>query len=456
MAAGETAVLGLRMLRITSPVSIYPHWDKLKPLCAVATVLSITYIAPIPWALAENTLAIARQRIRLPQGAWRSAIAGLLRGDIWEGPQIAEFESAFADYIGAEDAVTVPSGRGGFKLIFDGLKLEPGAEIICSAFGYPIVPFLVKSLGYDLKFVDCETTTLGMDPKKLKEVITDKTAAVIATHLYGVPCQIDKIAEIAREHGAALIEDCAHCYGAAVGGKKVGTFGDAGCFSFETSKVINTMGGGMVTLNSKELGSSIREAAKDGQQNGFKWLLKRLSKTTFESLVTNPILFNLGVYQALRLAPRGEEDRFASGYHGDEVSMAGKMGRYTNYQARLGLRGMKTVGSVVESRKANAERLIDQLGEQLHFQTPISDDVYSNFMLVTVLTDELDAFSARLLKKGIDTKHLYMRDCSRMFEGAGDFPNAVRAEKEVLHIPAHPHMSLDDMDVLAGKIQQVI
>lgn len=404
----------------------------------------------------RQKLAIARQRIRLPQGAWRSALASLVRGDLWEGPQIAEFEREFAEFIESADAITVPSGRGGFKLLFDGLGLEPGAEIICSAFGYPIVPFLVKSLGYNLKFVDCETTTLGMDPEKLKEAISDNTAAVIATHLYGVPCQIDKIAEIARLHGSALIEDCAHCYGAAVAGQKVGTFGDAGCFSFETSKVINTMGGGMVTVNNKELGARIRETAKEGTQNDIKWLIKRLARTTFESLVTNPVLFNLGVYQALRLIPRGEEDRFASGYHGDEVSMSGKMGRYTNYQARLGLRGMQTVGSVVASRRANAERLIDQLHEKLRFQKPAGDNVDSNYMLVTVMTDDLHAMATKLLRVGVDTKHLYMRDCSGMFEGIGDFPNAVDAEKKVLHLPAHPHLSLNDIDVLAAKIQSVL
>ena len=383
-------------------------------------------------------------------------MASLFRGDLWDGPQIAEFEHAFAKFIGSADAITVPSGRGGFKLLFEGLDLEPGAEIICSAFGYPIVPFLVKSLGFDLKFVDCETTTLGMDPEKLKEAISDKTAAVIATHLYGVPCQIDKIVEIAKSHGSALIEDCAHCYGAAVGGQNVGTFGDAGCFSFETSKVINTMGGGMVTVNSKALGERIRESAKKGSKNGVKWLVKRLAKTTFESLVTNPVLFNLGVYQALRLIPRGEEDRFASGYHGDEVSMSGKMGRYTNYQAILGLRGMRTVGDVVASRRANAERLIDQLDEKLRFQKPAGENVDSNYMLVTVMTGDLHAMAAKLLRVGVDSKHLYMRDCSGMFDGAGDFPNAFNAEKEVLHVPAHPHLSLRDIDVLAAKIQSVL
>ena len=212
----------------------------------------------------------------------------------------------------------------------------------------------------------------------------------------------------------------------------------------------------MVTVNDTALGARIRETAKEGTQNGMKWLIKRLAKTTFESLVTNPVLFNLGVYQALRLIPRGEEDRFASGYHGDEVSMSGKMGRYTNYQARLGLRGMQTVGGVVASRRENAERLIDQLDERLRFQKPAGDNVDSNYMLVTVMTDDLHAMAAKLLRVGVDTKHLYMCDCSGMFDGVGDFPNAVDAEKEVLHVPAHPHLSLNDIDVLAAKIQGVL
>lgn len=402
-------------------------------------------------------MAIARQRIRLPNGAWRKAGCSLLTGRLWDGQNTQQFEKAYAEYIGTPDAVTVPSGRGGFKFLFDGLQLEPGAEVICSAFGYPIVPFLVKSLGYDLKFVDCEMQTLGMDPNLLASTISDRTAAVIGTHLYGIPCQVDKIADLTTQNDAFLIEDCAHCYGAAIGERKVGSFGAAGCFSFETSKVINTMGGGMVTVHSAELGQRIREVAGQEPQNDMKWLLKRLSKTTFESLVTNPLLFNLGVYQALRFLPKGEdEDRFASGYHGDEVSMAGKMGRYTNYQANLGLNGMQTVGQVVARRKANAERLINNLEDIIQFQKPAGPDVYANYMLVTALVPNLMQVADRLLKAGVDTKHLYMRDCSRMFDGSTEFPNAVRAEKEVLHIPAHPHLSIADIDRLSERIRATI
>jgi dTDP-4-amino-4,6-dideoxygalactose transaminase len=393
----------------------------------------------------------------LPQGAWRRAVGSLIAGDLWDGDDIAKLEQAFATFIGSADAVTVPSGRAGFRFLFEALQLDKGTEVICSAFGYPVVPFLIKSLGYNVKFVDCEMQTLGMDPALLSASISQRTGAVIGTHLYGVPCQIDRIADSTEANGAALIEDCAHCYGAALGTKKVGSFGVAGCFSFETSKVINTMGGGMVTANRKELGERIRRLAAMERRNGVKWLGRRLATTTFEALVTHPVLFNLGVYQALRLAPKGEDsERFASGYHGDEVSMTGKMGRYTNYQAGLGLKGMHSVNDIVARRKANAERLIGNLEDLIQFQKPAGAEVYANYMLVTAIVPNLTELSDRLLKNGIDTKHLYMRDCSRMLEGSTAFPNAARAEREVLHIPAHPHMSFAQIDAMSETIRKVV
>ena len=399
-------------------------------------------------------MAIPRQRIHLPKGAWTGAIGSLISGDLWEGPSVARFEREFAKAIGSADAVTVPSGRAGFKFLFESLGLEPGGEVICSAFGYPIVPFIVKKLGYDLSFVDCETKTLGMDPEALETRISDTTQAVIATHLYGVPCKIDRIAEICRKHGVVLIEDCAHCFGAAVGGKRVGSFGDAGCFSFETSKVINTMGGGMVTVRDTELAEKIRAAGAKENRNGFKWLFRRLFKTTFEATVTNRLVFNLGVYQALRMASGGDgDDRFASGYHGDEVSLAGKMGRYTNYQAKLGVRQMPGVSAINERRRHNAERLFSKLDGRVHMQQPAGPECEANYMLVTGLFPDLREVADALLKKGIDTKHLYMRDCSRMFEGAGDFPNAVRAEREALHLPAFAELSDRDIDRVATAVE---
>ena len=117
-------------------------------------------------------MAIARQRIHLPPGGWRRAISGLITGTLWKGPEVDRLERAFADFIGAPEAVAVPSGRAGLSFIFSALGLEPGAEVICSAFGYPVVPHLAKSLGFELRLVDCELETLGMDPAALSAAIT--------------------------------------------------------------------------------------------------------------------------------------------------------------------------------------------------------------------------------------------------------------------------------------------
>ena len=403
-------------------------------------------------------MAIARQRITLAPSTWRQALAGVVRGDLWEGEEIVRLEKAFAEFIGVPQAVGVPSARAGLRFIFQALELEAGDDVICSAFGYPIVPFLVKSLGFDLKFADCEMTTLGMDPEALKGVISARTRAVITTHLYGVPCQADKIAAIAQAHGAHLIEDCAHCYGASIGGRKAGAFGSAAYFSFETSKMINTMGGGMVTVDDAALADRIREVGRDEPQKNLSWLTKRLFKTTFEATVTHPLVFNLGVYQALRYAPRDKEgqNRFASGYHGDEVSMAGRLGKFTNYQAKLGARQMETISPLSVRRNENAERLISQLEDVVQFQRPAGPDVTANYMLVTALFENMQEISSALLKQGVDTKHHYMRDCTGMFEGSDPFENAARAEREILHLPAYPQLSTAQIDEIATKTRQVV
>ncbi len=354
--------------------------------------------------------------------------------------------------------MAAPSARAVLRFIFGSMDLEPGSEVICSAFGYPVVPYLAKTLGFELRFADCELQTLGMDPDALAEVISDRTAVVIATHLYGVPCRIREIAEISQRHGASLIEDCAHCYGAAVGDTKAGAFGRAAYFSFETSKVINTMGGGMMTSTDPQLAQRAREIRKAEPPKTVGWLAKRLLRTSFEATVTNPLFFNAAVYPALRFAPRkaGGEDRFASGYHGDEISMRGKMGRYTNYQAGLGLWQAERVAARVERQVANAERLMGQLRDRVTFQEPAGPDVRANYMLVTARFPDMPTVCDRLLRAGVDSKHHYMRDCTQLFEIGGSFPNAARAEREVLHLPAYPELTGAQIDRMAKKIADVV
>jgi dTDP-4-amino-4,6-dideoxygalactose transaminase len=402
-------------------------------------------------------LAIPRQRISLPARGWREALRGFGRGELWDGPDLERFERAFAGFVGLPEALAVPSGRAGLRFILEALRLEPGSEILCSAFGYPVVPHLAHALGFSVRFVDCELGTLGMDPEALERAISERTRAVIATHLYGVPCRIREIAKLTEAHDAALIEDCAHSLGASVDRRHAGAFGQAGYFSFETSKPINTLGGGMVATRDPELARRMRELASAQPHHDLGWLTRRLARTSFEATVTHPLVFNLGVYPALRLARRasGPEDRFASGYHADEVTLQGRMGRYSNYQARLGQWQLDQLAPRLERRNANAERLITALRKHVTLQQPGDADSVASYMLVTARVPDLEAFADELLRRGVDSKHHYMRDCSRLFDDAGEFPNAARAEREVLHLPAYPELGSRQLDRVAAAVESV-
>jgi dTDP-4-amino-4,6-dideoxygalactose transaminase len=218
------------------------------------------------------------------------------------------------------------------------------------------------------------------------------------------------------------------------------------------------MGGGMVTIADPDVARRVREVARSEPDKNLSWLAKRLFKTTFEATVTNPLVFNLGVYPALRLLEgRGDEgERFASGYQRDEVTMRGRLGRFTNYQASLGLQQMNTSRGLLDRRVAHARRLMERLGDTVHFQRNDRPDVDSNYMLVTALFPEMRRVARELLQRGVDTKHHYMRDCSGLLDGEIGFPNAERAESEVLHLPAYPELSDAQIDRVADAVQQAL
>jgi dTDP-4-amino-4,6-dideoxygalactose transaminase len=386
------------------------------------------------------------------------AFAHLLGGDLYDGPLISRFEQAFARFIGVRHAIAVPSGRAGLRFILDGLQLDRDAEIIVSAYGYPVVPFLVKTLGYRLRFVDCELQTLGMDPDALAAAIGPNTRAVITTHLFGVPCRICELREIVDRHNAYLVEDCAHVHGARIGDTKAGAFGQAAYFSFETTKFINTMGGGMITTSDDAFVDRVRLLRDAESPQNLKWLLQRLFTTTFEALVTWPPLFEMFVYPALTAMPRktGDADRFASGYDGDEITLVGKMGRYTNYQAALGIEQLASASMKMQRHAAVVQRMLHALQDVVRLQKPSAPDVCADHMLLAALVPDMPAVCDRLLRFGIDAKHHYMRDCSGLFETGETFPRAAEAEREVLHLPCYAELSKPQQDHIIRTVQRIV
>jgi perosamine synthetase len=173
------------------------------------------------------------------------------------GEFIEKFERQFGHYIGAEFAVSVCNGTVAIHLALDALGIGPGDEVIVPTLTYIASVNPIKQLGATPIFVDSIRQTWQMDPDSVRRKITPRTKAIMAVHLYGMPCDMTALGEICRENSLLLIEDCAEAFGTYYKGQHVGTFGDVATFSFFGNKTITTGEGGMVVTNNE----SIRQRA---------------------------------------------------------------------------------------------------------------------------------------------------------------------------------------------------
>jgi len=164
--------------------------------------------------------------------------------------KVLRFEEKFAAYMGASYSLGVTSGTAALDCAVAGLGIGPGDEVIVPAYTWWSDYTCVVHAGALPVFADIDRT-LNIDPKDFERKITPRTKAVIAVHLLGTPCDMNPIMQIAREHGVAVLEDCAQCVGGSYHGKKLGSIGDVGIYSFQVNKMITSgEGGALVTSNS--------------------------------------------------------------------------------------------------------------------------------------------------------------------------------------------------------------
>lgn len=170
----------------------------------------------------------------------------------WQGRFVGEFEKKFAAYCGTKFAVTTGSGTAALMFSLQALGIKPGDEVIVPTLTFSAPVYAISLLGAVPVFADNQPDRFSVDTHEIKRRITPRTKAIIAVHLYGYPVEMDAILKIARPAGVKVIEDAAEAVGAECRGRKVGSFGDVGCFSFH-NKHIGTGEGGIVTLNHKKI-----------------------------------------------------------------------------------------------------------------------------------------------------------------------------------------------------------
>lgn len=284
-----------------------------------------------------------------------------------KGKFILDFEEGFASYCGVKHGVATSNGTVALHLALEGLGIGKGDEVIVPTLTFISVANAVKYTGAKPVFVDSHPVYWCMDPKKTQEKITKKTKAIILVHLYGHPCDMDKIVKIAQDHNLFVVEDAAEAHGAEYKGKKVGSFGDISCFSFYGNKIITTGEGGMCLTNNEELAKKMRILRDHGM---------------------NP------------------EKRY---WH----NVIGFNYRMTNLEAAIGVAQLKKIDKII-SRKRKIAKTYDSLVKNIDgiFTPPEMPWAKNVYWLYTMLMSEKfgvarDELMKELEKKGIETRPMF-------------------------------------------------
>jgi perosamine synthetase len=194
----------------------------------------------------------AHVRWPLLGAAEREAVLRVIERGVLSGPHAPEvraLEREFAQYLGVKHCLATNSGTAALHVAVAAAQLGPGDEVLMPAFTFVATPLSVLHHNAIPVFVDIEPKTLGIDPVRVERAITPRTKAIMPVHIHGTPCDLDALGAIAKKHGLVLIEDAAQAHGSTHAGRKVGTFGDSGCFSLQSSKTLACGEGGLFVTN---------------------------------------------------------------------------------------------------------------------------------------------------------------------------------------------------------------
>lgn len=182
------------------------------------------------------------------------------------GGRVTRFEQEFARYLGAKHCIAVANGTDALEITLAALGIGEGDEVIVPANTFIATAEAVSNVGARPVFVDVVSETYNIDPARIDERVTERTRAVIAVHLYGLPAEMDTIVEVCGRRRLKLVEDCAQAHGAKYKGRPVGAFGDAATFSFYPSKNLGAFGdAGAIVTNNREMADTARAISNHGQ-----------------------------------------------------------------------------------------------------------------------------------------------------------------------------------------------
>ena len=368
-----------------------------------------------------------------------------LKNQLIKGDFIKEFEQKFASYIGVKYAIATSSARISLYLILKALDLERGSEVILPNYTFHAVITAIKDAKLKPVFVDIDKT-FNMNPNLIEKVITKKTKVILVTHLFGQPCDLDKIIKIANKHNLIIIEDCAQALGAEYRNKKVGSFGLANYFSF-SFKNIHTLDGGMITTNDKKVAEKIRKLNNYPFPSNFI-IIKKLFQLFLLKIFTNRIFFTIFTFPVLYINSFFSNkdliyDLMKEPYS-EKISPNFKK-QFTNIQALFGLEQLKKLDLLNQKQIRNAKYLLRFVNKP-RLELKNVKNTYYQFFITTKNKNEM---YLKLLRKGMDTQKNYCQLCSKLIGDNKKYPISEKLAEEILHIPVYSKLDIKDMNYIS-------
>ncbi len=330
------------------------------------------------------------------------------------GPEVRELESLFKDFLDAEACLAVGNGTDALTIALRALGVEPGDEVIVPGFGFFATAEAVLVAGGRPILVDVQETTLNLDPKEVARHIGERTVGIIPVHLYGRPCPMNELLELARKHDLFILEDAAQAHGARYRGRRVGTFGQLAAWSFYPSKNLGCFGdGGAITAGDPGKLEEARLLANHGQ---------------------------VGRYSHTRIGANSRMDSLQAAVLNSRLPYLDQDNQHRRNVAALYRDALEGVGDVV-----------------LLEDDPEDEPVYHQFTLRSSRRDELQAF---LAESGIGSVIHYpqaqhrIEPLARELASIPELPVSEAAAQQVLCLPIHPHLAMEDAGEVATTIRR--
>ena len=357
----------------------------------------------------------------------------LKSGWLGTGPKVKKFEDDFKRYKNIKHTVAVNSCTAALHLSLKALDLNEGDEVITTPMTFCSTVNAIIHTGATPVLADIDPITMNIDPKKIEEKITKKTKCILPVHFAGRSCEMNEIVQIAKKHELYIIEDCAHAIETIYDGKKAGTFGDFGCFSFYVTKNLVTGEGGMVITNHKESANRIKRLALHG-----------MSKDAWK--------------------------RFSDeGYQHYYVEEAGYKYNMMDIQAAIGIHQLKRIEKNWSRRQEIWNYYNDNFSElPITLPSPLEKNTKHAYHLYTILIDEnksglsRDEFLTIMNSEGIGTGVHYLSIPEHPFYQkqfgwkAEDYPNAMKIGKQTVSLPLSPKLSDNDVERVVQSVKKIL